>query len=154
LPLVPEILGFDPRVQFVHEHDAVKAVLFATLNQVPGVFNVAGDGVLPWSEVCAVVGKRRLPLPPLLTAWAVEPLRRLRLAPIPKEMLRVLRYGRALDTSRYQQAGFRLTHSTASAVEAFAQWLRLHTTVGDAPEYRYEREAEAFLRHSPAVVRD
>jgi UDP-glucose 4-epimerase len=154
LPVVPEILGFDPRLQFVHEHDAVKAVLFATLNQVPGVFNVAGDGIMPWSEVCAVAGKRRVPLPPLLTEWAVEPLRRLRLARIPKEMLRVLRYGRAVDTSHYQQAGFRFAHTTASAVDAFAQWLRLRSTVGDASEYRYEQEAEAFFRHSPAVVRD
>ncbi|MEX2268480.1 MAG: NAD-dependent epimerase/dehydratase family protein [Acidimicrobiia bacterium] len=154
LPVVPEVLGFDPRLQFLHEHDAVAAVVFATVNQVPGVFNVAGDGIMPWSEVCAVSGKRRVPLPPLLTAWAVEPLRRLRLAPIPSEMLRVLRYGRAVDTSRYQRAGFRFTHTTASAVDDFAQWLRLHLTVGDAPEYRYEREPETFLWRAPAVVRD
>jgi UDP-glucose 4-epimerase len=153
-PVVPEILGFDPRLQFLHEHDAVAAIVYATLNQVPGVFNVAGVGIMPWSEVCAVTGKRRVPLPPVLTAAAVEPLRRLRIAAIPKETLRLLRYGRAVDSSRYQRAGFRFAHTTASAVDAFAQLLRLRTSVGDAPEYRYEHDVETFLRHSPAVVRD
>jgi UDP-glucose 4-epimerase len=45
--LVPEIFGFDPRVQFVHEDDVVGALMYATTNEVPGVFNVAGDGNLP-----------------------------------------------------------------------------------------------------------
>ena len=49
--------------------------MYATTNDVPGVFNVAGDGNLPWSEVCAIVGRRRVPLPPVLTHWPPEPLR-------------------------------------------------------------------------------
>ena len=75
LPVVPEILGFDPRLQFVHEDDVTGALVYATRNDVPGIFNVAGDGSMPWSEVCAIVGRRRIPLPPLLTQWAAEPLR-------------------------------------------------------------------------------
>ena len=60
-PVVPEILGFDPRVQFVHEDDVVGALMYATNNDVPGVYNVAGDGNMPWSEVCALVRKPRDP---------------------------------------------------------------------------------------------
>ena len=74
-PVVPEILGFDPRVQFVHEDDVVGALMYATTNDVPGVYNVAGDGNMPWSEVCALVGKPRVPLSPWLTNLAAEPLR-------------------------------------------------------------------------------
>ena len=66
-PVVPEILGFDPRVQFVHEDDVVGALMYATNNDVPGVYNVAGDGNMPWSEVCALVRKPRIPLSPWLT---------------------------------------------------------------------------------------
>ena len=36
-PVAPEILGFDPRVQFVHEDDVVGALMYATNNDVPGV---------------------------------------------------------------------------------------------------------------------
>ena len=75
LPLVPEIVGFDPRLQFTHQEDVTGALVFATVNDVPGIFNIAGDGSLPWSEVCAIVGKRRFPLPPIGTQWAAEPLR-------------------------------------------------------------------------------
>src|SRR3954451_21295566 len=74
-PIVPEILGFDPRVQFVHADDVVSALMYAATNDVPGVYNVAGDGNLPWSEVCAIVGRRRVALPPVLTGLAIEPMR-------------------------------------------------------------------------------
>src|SRR6478752_7065021 len=74
-PVVPEILGFDPRVQFVHEDDVVDALMYATTYEIPGLYNVAGDGNLPWSEVCAMVGKRRLAVPPMLTNLASEPAR-------------------------------------------------------------------------------
>ena len=154
LPVVPEILGFDPRMQFVHEDDVVGALMYATTNPVPGIFNVAGDGNLPWSEVCAIVGKRRIALPPLLTNAAAEPLRFLRIVDVPPEALSLLRYGRTIDNRRYQRAGFRYRYTTAGTVEAFAQGLRLASTVGDKhPGYRYEREVESFFRHSGAVVK-
>jgi len=153
LPVVPEILGFDPRLQFVHEDDTIGALVYATLHDVAGVYNVAGEGTMPWSEVCSIVGKRRVPLPPFLTGLAVEPLRAARLVDIPPEILALLRYGRGVDTSRYREAGFRYQYTTAGAVDAFAQGLRLQSTVGRR-EYRYERDVENFFRHSPAVVRD
>jgi UDP-glucose 4-epimerase len=153
MPVVPEVAGFDPRVQFVHEDDAIDALAHATITHVPGVFNVAGDGTLPWSEVCAIVGKRRFPLPPLLTGMVSEPLRSLGV-PLTAEVVSMLRYGRAVDNSSFQRSGFRYHYSTATAVDAFAQALRVRSTMGQQkPEYEYERDVEAFFRHSPAVVR-
>jgi UDP-glucose 4-epimerase len=154
-PVVPEILGFDPRLQFVHEDDVVDALMFAVDNEVPGVYNVGADGNLPWSEVCAIVGKRRVPLPFVFTNLAVEPARLLRLWDLPPEAMALLRYGRTIDNRRFKQAGFRYGYTTATTVEAFAQALRLAGTIGEtSPTYRYEREVENFFRHSPAVVRD
>jgi UDP-glucose 4-epimerase len=153
-PVVPEVAGFDPRVQFVHEDDVADALAHATLHDAPGVFNVAGEGVLPWSEVAAIVGKRRIPLPPLLTGMAAAPLRVLRVADLPPEVLSLLRYGRGVDTARWQQAGYEYHQTTLGTVTAFAEALRLETTVGREREYQYEREVETFFRHSPAVVRE
>jgi UDP-glucose 4-epimerase len=153
-PIVPEILGFDPRVQFVHEDDVVDALMYATTNDIPGLYNVAGDGNLPWSEVCAIVGKRRLPLPFLLTNLAAEPARMLRIWDLPAEALQLLRFGRSIDNTRFKRAGFHYSYTSAGTVEAFAQGLRLSASVGDKhPSYRYEREVEDFFRHSPAVIR-
>ncbi|HEX4492931.1 MAG TPA: NAD-dependent epimerase/dehydratase family protein [Acidimicrobiia bacterium] len=155
LPLVPEILGFDPRIQFVHEDDVVGGLMYATTHSVPGVFNVGGDGSIPWSEVCAIVGKRRIPFPPILTNWAVEPLKMLRIVDMPPESLMLLRYGRHMDNDRYKRAGFHYRYTTAGTVDAFARGLRLAGTIGNKhPGYRWEREVESFFRHSPAVVRE
>jgi UDP-glucose 4-epimerase len=155
LPLAPEIAGFDPRLQFTHQEDVTGALVFATTNDVPGIFNIAGDGTVPWSEVCAIVGRRRFPLPPFMTQWAAEPLRLARAIDLPPEMLSLLRYGRAVDNSPFKRSGFRYQYSTAGTVDAFARSLRLEHTVGsNHPTYKYERDVETFFRHSPAVVRD
>jgi UDP-glucose 4-epimerase len=153
-PVVPEIFGFDPRVQFVHADDVVEALSYATVNDVPGVYNVAGDGNLPWSEVCAIVNKRRIALPFVMTGLAAEPMRMLGVWDLPTEAMQLLRFGRSIDNTRYKRAGFRYRYTSAGAVEAFAQGLRLAATIGNKhPSYRYEREVEDFFRHSPAVIR-
>jgi UDP-glucose 4-epimerase len=153
-PVVPEILGFDPRLQFVHEDDVVDALMYSINNDIPGVYNVGADGNLPWSEVCAIVGKRRVALPPAFTNLAAEPARLLRLWDLPPEAMQLLRFGRTIDNTRYKHAGFRYSYTTATTIEAFAQALRLAGTIGvSSPSYRYQREVEDFFRHSPAVIR-
>jgi UDP-glucose 4-epimerase len=154
MPVVPAIAGFDPRLQFVHETDVVRAIMFVLEQQVAGVYNVAGDGVLPWSEVASICGKRTFPIPPYGTALAGVALRRLGLD-LPDELLALLRYGRGVDNSRLKDEGFRYQHSTAGTVKTFAEEARLRATVGDPhPTYRFEQDVETFFRHSPAVVRD
>src|SRR3954468_22509078 len=57
LPAIPCIFGFDPRYQLVHEDDIVGCLEFVVRNDVPGVYNCAGDGVLVLSEVADLLGK-------------------------------------------------------------------------------------------------
>ncbi len=153
-PVVPSLFGFDPRFQFVHEDDVVNAIIHVLDHKTPGIFNVAGDGVLPWSEVAAMCGKKTFPLPFLATdsiGWA---LRRLKIVDLPTDYLQLLRYGRGVDNSRLKSTGFTYQYSSASAVRAFAEAMRLESIVGTSdPVYKYEREVEQFFRHSPAVVR-
>jgi UDP-glucose 4-epimerase len=154
LPIVPSILGFDPRFQFTHEDDVIRAIVHVLDNRIPGIYNVAGDGLLPWSEVAAICGKRTIPMPPFATSLAAEPLRRIGVD-LPPELLTLLRFGRGIDNSRLKATGFTYEHTSAGAVEAFVEAVRLRSTVGDARRaYRYERDVEQFFRHSPAVVRN
>jgi UDP-glucose 4-epimerase len=154
LPVVPSIFGFDPRFQFVHEHDVVRSILFVLDHDLAGIYNVAGDGLLPWSEVVALCGKRTIPMPPVATGLATWPLNRIG-APLPPELLDLLRYGRGMDNRRLKEAGYRYEYTSAGAVRAFIESVRLRQTVGSSsPSYTYERDVEQFFRHSPAVVRE
>ena len=153
LPAVPCILGYDPLMQFIEEDDVVRCLEWVMSEQVPGIYNVAGDGRLPWSEVVAICGKRMWPLPPVLTNLAAGPLARLGLD-LPPEMLDLLRYGRGVDNRRLKRAGFEYRYTSAGAVDNYARAMHLRHTVGDSrPAYKYDTEVETFFRHSPAVVR-
>ena len=154
LPAVPSLFGFDPRFQFVHEDDVVRSIMFVLDNEVPGIYNVAGDGQLPWSEVAKICGKRTVPMPPFGMGLATAPLRRIGVD-LPPEFLNLLKYGRGVDNRRFKRAGFKYQYTSAGTVKAFVEALRLRSTVGThTPTYHYERDVENFFRHSPAVVRD
>ena len=155
LPAVPMVLGFDPRTQFVHEDDVVHALEHAAFNDVPGVFNVAADGVLALSEVIGLLGKRPLPiLPPFGAGLLAAPLRRLGLR-VPDEMLNQLRFGRGVDNRTYKATGFDYGYTTRETVLQLAEHMRLSPVMrGVEQGYRYEREVEEFLRWSPHVRRE
>lgn len=154
LPVVPSLFGYDPRMQFVHEDDVIRSLLYVLDHRLPGIYNVAGDGLLPWSEVAALCGKKTWPLPPVGTELATMPLRRLGVE-LPPELLALLKYGRGVDNRRLKSAGFEYRYTSAGAVRAFIEALRLRRTVGTTePTYRYLNDVEQFFRHSPAVVRD
>jgi UDP-glucose 4-epimerase len=152
LPAVPMILGFDPRYQFVHEDDVVNALKHAVLHELPGIFNVAADGVLALSEVAGVLGKPYAPiLPPWGTGLAAAALRRVGVR-IPPEMLNQLRFGRGVDNRLLKAAGFEYAYTSREAVVKLGEHLRLHPLLRGAHEpYRYEQEVEEFLRWSPHV---
>jgi UDP-glucose 4-epimerase len=154
LPMVPMILGFDPRYQFAHEDDVVHALEHAAFNDLEGIYNVAGDGVLALSEAISLLGKRPLPLlPPWGTGLAVGPLRRLGVR-VPDEMLNQLRFGRGLDNRKLKAAGFRYEYTSRESVLKLGEHLRLRPVMSGEEPYRYEREVEAFLRWSPHVRRE
>jgi len=152
LPAVPMIAGFDPRYQFIHVDDVVRALEFAVAHDLQGIYNVAPDGVLALSEVIGLLGKRPLPvLPPWGTDLAASVLKRLGYR-LPPEMVLQLRYGRGLDNRKLKAAGFSYNCTTRETVTKFAEHLRLRSVLRGVDEpYRYEKEVEDFLRWSPSV---
>jgi UDP-glucose 4-epimerase len=157
LPVVPMVFGFDPRLQFVHEDDVVHALEHAAINDLPGTFNVAADGVLALSEAISLVGRRPLPiLPPVGTGMALGPLRRLGLR-VPTELNNVLRFGRGVDNRLFKATGFDYGYTSREAVIRLGEHLRLEPILrgrNGEEGYRYEREVEEFLRWSPHVRRE
>jgi UDP-glucose 4-epimerase len=155
MPLTPTIGGFDPQLQFVEQNDVVRAIEFAVSRNLEGVYNVAGDGRLPWSEIRAIGGHPPLLLSPFATGVSAAALGRLGVVKLPREDLDLLRYGRGIDNRKLKAAGFEYRYTTAGAVRNFVESQRLRRVVGETrPTYRYQGDVEAFFRHSPAIVRE
>jgi UDP-glucose 4-epimerase len=152
--VLPCIAGYDPLVQFVEEDDVVRALEFVTDHRRPGVFNVAGEGKLPWSEVASIGGAHLLPLPPVRPRLFAAPLDRLFGVRFPPELVGLMTYGRGVDTTKLRESGFEYRYTSAGTVRNFARANNLRRSTGSmTPGYHYEQDVEQFFRHSPAVVR-
>ncbi|MCP9987030.1 NAD-dependent epimerase/dehydratase family protein [Streptomyces sudanensis] len=127
LPVLPTLLGYDPRLQFVHEDDVLDVLRIAsseprrgTLNS--GTFNIAGDGVLTLSQCARRLGRPTLPLPPPALAWAGTALRTLGVNDFSPELIRLLTHGRVVCTAQMRETlGFHPAHTTAEALADFVR---------------------------------
>jgi UDP-glucose 4-epimerase len=154
LPVVPTILGFDPRYQFIHADDMAGVLEHAVHHDLDGIYNAGGDGVLALTEVTDLLGKQWAPLlPPWGTGLAAAGLSRAGLR-IPPEMLQQLRFGRAIDNRRLKATGYRYRFTTRESVIRLREHQRIAPLLAkrNGDGYRYEREVEEFLRRSPSVV--
>ncbi|GAB2813839.1 NAD-dependent epimerase/dehydratase family protein [Streptomyces daliensis] len=127
LPVLPTVLGYDPRLQFVHEDDAIEVLRLAaaeprqgTLNA--GTFNVAGDGVLLLSQCARRLGRPTLPLLLPAIRWGRSALRSVGATDFSPEQIRLLTHGRVVRTTLMRESlGFEPRYTTAETLAAFAQ---------------------------------
>jgi UDP-glucose 4-epimerase len=125
LPTVPTVLGFDPRMQFLHETDLHRVLRHAVDHDAPGTFNVAGDGVLTLSQALRRMQRPGVPVPGFALGRLGSVLRSTRRAEMPPELLAFLTYGRGVDTTRMRtELGFEPTYTTPEAFAEFAHDLR------------------------------
>ena len=122
LPVVPTILGFDARLQFLHESDLLEVLRHATTAGAHGTFNVAGDGVLMLSQAVRRLGRPTLPMPAMAVSQVGAAFRRARLAGFSSEQVAFLAYGRGVDTTQMREVlGFAPAYDTEAAFEDFAR---------------------------------
>ncbi|MFH8989277.1 NAD-dependent epimerase/dehydratase family protein [Streptomyces sp. NPDC017940] len=127
LPVLPTVFGYDPRLQFVHEDDAVDVLRLAshepargTLNS--GTFNIAGAGLLLLSQCARRLGRPTLPVLLPAVTWVGAALRTLSVTDFSPEQIRLLTHGRVVATRQMRETlGFRPKYTTA---EAFADFVR------------------------------
>jgi UDP-glucose 4-epimerase len=127
LPVLPCVLGFDPRLQFVHIDDVVRAVRAAAGPTLPGTYNIAGAGTLTLSQIARRLGRPVLPVPRFATGSLGRLLLRFGVADFAADQVALLTYGRVLDTELMTtRLGLSLKYSTASALTAHAESTSLH----------------------------
>ncbi|MGW6689638.1 NAD-dependent epimerase/dehydratase family protein [Streptomyces sp. NPDC054961] len=127
MPVIPTVLGYDPRLQFVHEDDVLDVLRLAagepgrgTLNS--GTFNIAGDGVLLLSQCARRLGRPALPLLLPAVTWVGSALRAVGATDFSPEQIRLLTHGRVVETTQMRDVlGFSPLYSTA---ETFADFTR------------------------------
>lgn len=113
-------LGYDPMMQFLHEDDAIAALLKAVREDHPGDFNVAGGGTLYFSDVLKLGGRVPLVVPHVIGYPLGNLLFNLQLADAPGTFLDYLRYTWVTETRRMRDVfGFSPRYSSREAVEAF-----------------------------------
>lgn len=124
LPVIPTVIGFNPRLQFLHEQDALDVLERATLSEVSGTFNVAGDGILTLTQAVRRIGRPSLPLPGFALPAFGSAVRKTRVADFSPEQVAFLTFGRGLDTTRMRTVlGFEPSFTTAQAFADFASSL-------------------------------
>ncbi|HLF05332.1 MAG TPA: NAD-dependent epimerase/dehydratase family protein, partial [Dehalococcoidia bacterium] len=119
---VPAVKGHDPSLQFLHEDDLVRVMASIIRLGLPGVFNVAGEGVVTYREMAEIIQSKAVNLPPLL---AYPVLRLGRCLGIRRDSMSswvdLVKYPIVLNTDRLEQAtGYRPWHSSRDTLSAFA----------------------------------
>lgn len=126
---VPKLLGYDPMLQFIHEDDAARAVELAVHKKGWGVFNVAGEGVVPWSHAIRLAGGELLPVPHVLAYPLVGMVQRWGLL-FPKHLIDYFRYPVVIDDTAFRtEYGFTPSRSTVDTLASIRSRVRASAEV-------------------------
>src|SRR5918994_1262056 len=98
LPLVPRVMGFDARLQFLHPSDAIDALLLVTHRDVPGTYNVAAPDIVTLTQALRKMGRPAIGVPRATAPFVATLIRQARLVDFSADQVDALTYGRAMDT--------------------------------------------------------
>ncbi len=147
LPVIPTVLGYDPRLQLCHTDDAVEVLYQACLDTRAGIYNVAGSGVLYLSQAARIAGRPTVPVPLPLVDVIARLVRRSRMVDVPTDQLRYLSYGRVADISRLRTLfGYEPAYSSRATLEAFLSEEGITPLVDEARLRALERRAVSVVR--------
>lgn len=133
LRIVPTVLGYDGRLQLLHEEDALTVLERATRVRLPGVFNVGGDGVLLVSQAIRRAGGIAVPVPGPAVGTVARLLRAARFVDYSPDYVRLLSFGRVLDTTRLRtEFGFTPRWTTVQAFDDYVRARALRPAIDPA----------------------
>lgn len=144
LPVVLTALGYDPRLQLLHEQDAIEVFHRASVESHPGVINVAGDGVVTLAQMLRWSGRVGLPLPGGVVGKVGKIIRPVG---VRSEDVHYLMFGRVVDTTRLKtRLGYVPSYTTAEALRAYLETRATLPGLATATVARLRRPSTACLR--------
>jgi UDP-glucose 4-epimerase len=142
LPVVPTVLGFDPRLQLCHESDGIEVLLRTTREDHAGTFNVGGDGILVLSQAIRRAGRISYGVPSPAVSVVGQLLRSAGLVDFSPEQLRFLSHGRGVDTSRLKaELGWTPQFTTVEAFDDFVARRPVNPVIHKSAVARLERQS-------------
>lgn len=140
LPIVPTFAGFDPRMQLLHEDDAVEAIVRSVAGAHAGVFNVAGDGVVLLSQAIDIMGGRAAPILSPYGKWFSRVgLKLLAHIDMPAHLADFLAYGSVMDCSRLAtEFQWSPAYTSRQAMDALAHGKEIERIEPPSPPQEYE----------------
>jgi UDP-glucose 4-epimerase len=140
-PVTPTVLGRDPRLQLLHEEDAIGALAHAALTAPGCTVNVAGDGALTLSQAIRRAGRIALPVPYALFRTVGRSLMGQVMREFTAEQIDYFHFGCGLDTTRMRtELGFQPRWTTVQAFDDFVGGAALRPVIDprwiDAAETR------------------
>ena len=143
LPAIPSPFGYDPRLQFIHEDDALEVLYRAVRQDHKGIFNVAADGVLYLSQAIRMCGKVPFKVLYPFGMPLAALIRRLGLVDFPTDQIDYLVYGRVADNERLKSIfGYTPRFTTREALEEFIAGQRFRRLF--TPEQATEWEQNVY----------
>ena len=154
LPIVPTFLGFDPRLQLLHEEDAAEVIVRSVVASHPGTFNVAGDGVVLLSQAIGIMGGRPAPVLLPYAGWLSRlAVKTLAGADMPSHLIDVLTHGLVMDCSRLREEfRWRPAYSSRQAMDALARGREAEVLEPPSPPQEYELQVYLQQRRRRALA--
>lgn len=119
------VAGHDPPVQYLHEEDLMSLLVAALERRARGIFNIAGDGLLRYSDVARLARRPMVAMPRALLAAMMNLTWALGLqSESPAAGLDFIAYPWVASNGKLKrELGFSYGHSSEDAVRAYLQAL-------------------------------
>ena len=117
-PVMVGVMGYNPPLQFVHEDDLARLLHLFIMTPHPGIFNVAGDGVISYTDVARHARRRLIMVPSVVVyplvqlAWNLGVQKE-----APAAGLDFVRYPVVVSTAKLKkETGFKFIHTSEEAL--------------------------------------
>jgi UDP-glucose 4-epimerase len=120
-PWMAQVRHADPPMQYLSEEDIGEILYRALKSDVTGVVNCAGDGLVRFTELATIMGKKPLSIPAFLFYALTGLLWMLRVGPFPPGILDMIRYPWIADNTKLKTVfGYTPRLTSHEALQTFA----------------------------------